>query len=70
MATKAAPDEDRPRVDLAAAMAARGFHNESERISQAVLTQEDDDGALELDDRTVDLLIAHGWHKTRSHAQR
>lgn len=61
IAIKAAPDEDRPRIDLAAVVAARGRYDESQRIGDAVLSQTDDDGPLDLDDRTIDLLLAHGW---------
>ena len=68
IAIKAAPDEDRPRVDLAAVIAARGHHDESRRIGQGILNQNDADGPLELDDRTIDLLLAHGWLAPRSHA--
>lgn len=67
-AFKAAPDEDRPRVDLATVVAARGRHDESRRIGGAILNQNDADGPLELDDRTIDLLLAHGWLAPRSHA--
>lgn len=66
IAIKAAPDEDRPRVDLAAVIAARGHHDESRRIGQAILNQDDADGPLELDDRTIDLLLAHGWLAPRT----
>ena len=68
VAIRAVPDEDRPRVDLAAVMAARGHPDESRRIGQAVLNQNDEDGPLELDDRTVDLLLAHGWLAPRGRA--
>ncbi|MFT4217437.1 MAG: hypothetical protein QM619_09685 [Micropruina sp.] len=61
IAAKAAPDEDRPRVDLAAVVAARGRHDESQRIGGAILRQNDNDGPLELDDHTIELLLAHGW---------
>lgn len=69
IAVKAGPDEDRPRVDLAAVMAARGHHDVSERIGQAILGQGDNDGPLQLDSRTVDLLLASGWHAPRTRAR-
>lgn len=62
IAIKAAPEEDRSQVDLAAVTAARGARGESQRIGQAILGQHDDDGPLELDDDTIDLLLLHGWH--------
>ncbi len=68
IAIKAAPDEDRPQVDLAAVVAARGTGGESQRIGQAILNQHDDEGPLELDGRTIDLLLAHGWHAPTTRA--
>ena len=66
LATSAAPDEDRPRIDLAAVAAARGRPDESQRIGDAILNQTDDNVPLELDDRAADLLLAHGWHHRQS----
>ena len=68
IATKAAPDEDRPRVDLATVIAARGRHHDSQQIGNAILNQNDADGPLELDERTIDLLLAHGWLAPRTRA--
>lgn len=65
IAIKTAPDEDSPRLDLAAALAAGGHHDASARIGQAILKQYDADGPLELDDRTIDILLAQGWHAPR-----
>lgn len=70
IAIKTAPDEDSPRLDLAAALAAGGHHDESARIGRAILKQNDADGPLELDDRTIDILLAQGWHAPRITAGR
>lgn len=43
-------------------IAARGRHDESQRLGQAILSQNDDEGPIELDDRTIDLMLARGWH--------
>jgi LysM repeat protein len=59
-AMRAAPDEDVPKVDLAAAIAADGKVRESVELTRAVKTQRDTDGPLNLDRRTTELLRVHG----------
>lgn len=61
IAIKAASDEDRPQVDLATVAATRGDRGESQRIGQAIISQHDDEGPLELDDDAIDLLLSR-WH--------
>ena len=53
------PPED---TGQSAVIAARGRHDESQRLGQAILSQNDDEGPIELDDRTIDLMLARGWH--------
>ena len=59
----AAPDEEIPRLDLAAVAAAEGHHGEAERILRdEVSNRTDDDGAPpELPDRTQRIIAARGW---------
>ena len=59
-AMRAAPDEDVPKVDLAAAIAADGKVRESVELTRTVKTQRDTDGPLNLDRRTIELLQVHG----------
>ena len=66
IAMKAAPDEEVPKLDLAAAAAAQGKLRESLQVARAVTKQRDTDGPLNLDRRTTDLLVAHGWTAPRA----
>jgi len=61
IAMKAAPHEEMPKLDLAAAAAAQGKLRESAEVAQAVTKQRDVDGPLTLDRRTTEMLLAHGW---------
>lgn len=70
IAIKAAPDEDRPQVDLATVAATRGDRGESQRIGQAITSQHDDEGPLELDDDTIDLLLSRGHAPGRRRTSR
>ena len=65
-AMKAAPDEEVPKLDLAAAAAAQGKLGESAQVVRGVIKQRDTDGPLNLDRRTTDLLQAHGWTAPRA----
>jgi hypothetical protein len=58
-AMRAAPDEDVPKVDLAAAIAADGKVKESVELVHSVKKQRDTDGPLNLDRRTTELLRVH-----------
>jgi hypothetical protein len=62
-ALRAAPDEEIPRLDLAAVAAAEGHHGEAERILRdEVANRTDDDGAPpDLPDRTQRIIAARGW---------
>jgi hypothetical protein len=59
-AMRAAPDEDMPKVDLAAAIAADDEVRESVELTRIIKKQRDSDGPLNLDRRTTELLRVHG----------
>ena len=65
-AMNAAPDEEMPKLDLAAIAAAEGDRAESERVARDVCDQQDAEGPLDLDPRTRQLLLASGWVAPRS----
>ena len=56
-----APDEDTPKLDLAAVVSFRVGQGAGQESAGSVVAQRDQDGPLELDSRTVDLLVSHGW---------
>ncbi|HET7477091.1 MAG TPA: hypothetical protein VFJ97_13850 [Dermatophilaceae bacterium] len=62
-AALAAPDEEIPRLDLAAVADAEGHHGEAERILRDdVCNRTDDDGAPpELSDRTREVIASRHW---------
>ena len=66
---RAAPDEDVPKVDLAAAIAADDEVRESVELTRIVKKQRDSDGPLNLDRRTTELLRVHGRAAPASRTQ-
>ncbi|WP_256791983.1 LysM peptidoglycan-binding domain-containing protein [Terrabacter sp. Ter38] len=69
-AALAAPDEDIPRLDLAAIADAEGHHAEARRIlREDVLNRSDIEGApLDLSDRTMEVIAGRNWLERTSHA--
>lgn len=63
-AMKAAPDEEVPKLDLAAIAAAEGYHDQSEKVARGIYDQQDADGPIELDPRTRQVLRANGKKHT------
>lgn len=61
IAATAAPDEEIPKLDLAAIAEAKGDSKEGERIVAEVCRQRDTDGPLELAERTTKLMIARNF---------
>ena len=62
-AAAAAPDEEIPRMDLAAVATSEGLHHEAARIlrEEACNRTDDDDAPPELSDRTREILTARDW---------
>ena len=69
-AALAAPDEEIPRLDLAAIADAEGHHAEADRILRDdVLNRSDDEGAPpELNDRTKQVIAGKDWLERTRHA--
>ena len=67
IARDAAPDEETPRLDLAAVAAAEGNHTEAEHIAREICRRSDtEDGApSDLPQRTDQLLRHHAWLSRR-----
>jgi hypothetical protein len=63
-----APDEDTSKLDLAAVASFRVGQSAGQASANSVMAQRDLDGPLELDSRTVDLLVSHGWVAPNSRA--
>ena len=61
-AVVAAPDEQMPRLDLAAVARAEGDRAESSRVvADTILRQRDAEGPIDPDARSSDLIESHGW---------
>jgi LysM repeat protein len=62
-AALAAPDEEIPRLDLAAVAEAQGHHSEAARILRDQVCNRTDDGGLppELSDRTQQVIASRDW---------
>lgn len=69
-AALAAPDEEIPRLDLAAVAAAEGHANEADRILRdEILNRTDDDGPpAELSERTQQIIAGKDWLKRSQQA--
>jgi hypothetical protein len=63
LAARAGPDEEIPRLDLAAVAAAEGHHHEAERIVREEVCDRSDDGQapMELSERTERIIASHDW---------
>jgi nucleoid-associated protein YgaU len=63
LAARACPDEEIPRLDLAAVAAAEGHHHEAECIVREEVCDRSDDGQapMELSERTESIIASHEW---------
>jgi len=63
LAARAGPQEEIPRLDLAAVAAAEGHHYEAERIVREEVCDRSDDGQapMELTERTESIIASHDW---------
>lgn len=68
IAARAAPDEETPKLDLAAIAQAQGRLDEADRIGRAISNQRDHRGPVEPGPRSDEILRTRGWGQRRARA--
>ena len=68
IASRAAPDEETPKLDLAAVAQAQGRLEDADRIGRAMSHQRDDQGPVEPGPRSDEILRTKGWGQRRARA--